>query len=265
MKKTLTAVFALGNVKKQILAALLPALVCGTQALGELHFEWENENLTVSGEGSFNEVQDWFKEHPDKFTQNVNLEDGHVSFNKEMGGDLMLPYFGILQFVQAASLTYEDLLTVRHYGDTDGPMLYVGDYEHPDTKGDLTLTVTGAALNNWFALYDDHSHLMEFPLIDACMFYGNNGTVSCSFGGKEIGETFEYGTETYKNVGLVMDAGLLQPGQIALLYRPEGAGWNFSTFSLVAVGSKYDPVPEPATGTLSLVALAGLVARRRRK
>lgn len=62
---------------------------------------------------------------------------------------------------------------------------------------------------------------------------------------------------TVKNLGLITDVSTMVDGDIAILK-------SGTTFSLVGKGLS-KPVPEPATATLSLLALAGLASRRKRK
>ena len=59
---------------------------------------------------------------------------------------------------------------------------------------------------------------------------------------------------------LASSKAMLQDDQIALVHVEEGA-----EAGLYLVGKVAAPVPEPATATLSLMALAGLASRRRRK
>lgn len=70
----------------------------------------------------------------------------------------------------------------------------------------------------------------------------------------------------YYNAGVVWAEGDLKKEQIALHFVPGGEGeWGGGQFNVLALGKDYIPTPEPTTGTLSLLALAGLAARRRRK
>lgn len=80
----------------------------------------------------------------------------------------------------------------------------------------------------------------------------------------------------YEYVGYVRDPNDVQKGQIAVIPVTTSStghdglmpGWEGQALSLVAkpqVGWDAPSLPEPATGTLSLLALAGLAARRRRK
>lgn len=270
MKKTLTAVFALGNVKKQILAALLPALVCGTQALGALEFNRDQDwdSLTISGEGTFEEFVNWFNTEGNR-AQFIITNGATIKFGTGESPATNLPYSSMIEMLAGTKFSFEELITVRHNPDTDGPVFYTGEFVPEEQNGSLNLNISSTALDAWFDKYKDHSNIMEFTLIDQCMFDNSRGPVTCTFADLTEGYTYESSTgETFKNVGIITDVSKLKPNEIALLYRPTGKtemGWVYGTFSLVAVGSKYEPVPEPATGTLSLVALAGLVARRRRK
>ena len=228
----------------------------------------EDELLNIKGDGTFEEVVAWFGQEQRPFISFVTLDEGttiHLGSAGE-GSSKVLPYCGTFQMLHGTTFTFDELLTLTHNPDTEGPLFYTGTWIPGDLEGDLTLDVSEKALNAWFAKSDDHTHLMEFELVDKCMFNNTNGPVNCTFAGIEKGDIFQYGEEKYENVGIITDEKLLEPGQIALLFRPqEGTEWGHGSFSLVAVGSEYKPVPEPATGTLSLLALAGLAARRRRK
>lgn len=244
------------------------ASLVGT-ASAELTFSMtEDEILHISGDGSFEDVVEWFNEEIRPFVSFVTLDANtkiHLG-TKGSESSTELPYCGTFQMLQGTTFTFDELLTLTHHPDTEGPVFYNGTWVPGDQTGNLTLDVSKEALDAWFKESPDHTHLMEFVLVDACMFNNTNGDVYCTFAGIQEEGTYEYGTEKFKNVGIITDEKLLEPGQIALLFRPqEGTEWGHGSFSLVAVGSQYKPVPEPATGTLSLVALAGLVARRRRK
>ena len=77
------------------------------------------------------------------------------------------------------------------------------------------------------------------------------------FFGKEADNTVQLGDSEVKFMGLVDALSDLAMNQV-------GVVWGSNDMTLVGkVGGK--PTPEPTTGTLSLLALAGLCARRRRK
>ena len=228
----------------------------------------DEELLQIKGDGTFEEVVAWFEQEQRPFIEFVTLDKGTTIHLGSAGKDssTVLPLCGTFQMLQGTTFTFDELLTLTHNPETEGPVFYTGTWVPGDLQGDLTLDVSEEALDAWFKESPDHTHLMEFVLVDTCMFNNTNGDVYCTFAGIEEGQSYKYGDETYENVGIITDEELLKPGQIALLFRPqEGSEWGHGSFSLVAVGSQYEPVPEPATGTLSLLALAGLAARRRRK
>lgn len=71
--------------------------------------------------------------------------------------------------------------------------------------------------------------------------------------------------DTYTYVGRVTDLSKLEAGQYGY-YAPGGiADDGADSISLVVGVAEKSTVPEPATATLSLLALAGLAARRRRR
>ena len=69
-----------------------------------------------------------------------------------------------------------------------------------------------------------------------------------------------------KDVSVTYDAALVEPSQLFVVWtanHPSGNAGNGQTVTVSNIGISY--IPEPATATLSLLALAGLAARRRRK
>ncbi len=68
------------------------------------------------------------------------------------------------------------------------------------------------------------------------------------------------------NVSVTYDAALVEPSQLFVLWtanHPSANAGGGAAVNVSNIGVSY--VPEPATATLSLLALAGLAARRRRK
>lgn len=88
------------------------------------------------------------------------------------------------------------------------------------------------------------------------IIYG--GEYNLQFFGHDVGETVMLGHTRAVFAGVVDYEWELEKNQIALLYTTQN-------IYLVGKLAEDAPVPEPTTGTLSLLALAGLCARRRRK
>lgn len=101
-----------------------------------------------------------------------------------------------------------------------------------------------------------------------CMYF-DDGTeygskLSFVFGDAEINQTDT--NSGLKNVGFIDDKADLGIGEVGLLIQfveEDERGFTGSVVSVV--GYNGPAAPEPATGTLSLLALAGLATRRRRK
>ena len=78
-----------------------------------------------------------------------------------------------------------------------------------------------------------------------------------------IGNTY---VGTAGDVSVTYDAALVEPSQLFVVWTANHASGNAGggqTVTVSNIGISY--IPEPATATLSLLALAGLAARRRRK
>ena len=115
-------------------------------------------------------------------------------------------------------------------------------------------------------------------VMEAALFDFVDGQITFSFGGASHGQ--KESVTGYTNIGFLEDVydeeynlvasavDSLEDGQVAMVIRQLSTdlnedAWNGMALSIVAFNAK--SVPEPATGTLSLLALAGLCARRRRK
>lgn len=84
------------------------------------------------------------------------------------------------------------------------------------------------------------------------------------FGTASVGDVDAY--SGLRNVGFIDSKEKLQVGQVGLIARDIFTEEReFVGMAVSVVGYNGPVVPEPATGTLSLLALAGLAARRRRK
>ena len=92
-----------------------------------------------------------------------------------------------------------------------------------------------------------------------CFFFGTSpSNTTLTLNGAVAGETVVLNGVEFTYVGPKADDYVFQTGEIGFTGYEDGS----HNLSLVANGK---PTPEPTTGTLSLLALAGLCARRRRK
>ena len=104
--------------------------------------------------------------------------------------------------------------------------------------------------------------LMLCQYFDAGEYYGSK--LNFVFGTASFGEVDAY--SGLKNVGFIASEEELEVGQVGLIARDIIIEEReFVGMAVSVVGYNGSAVPEPATGTLSLLALAGLAARRRRK
>lgn len=275
MRKTLTALQALGNMKMQVLAAAgLFAMVCNAYGQDEPRYKMEDdgERMVVFGDCTLTEIATWASEEMAKTGSitSIDIEGIEHSLTVTVDEVVTLPAVGIMEFIGNCNLVFDSLATLQ--GGI--PMIYVGKMWTP-VESHLTITFSDTAIKE--ALTNrDVKEKIEMPILVNSMFSRDaeyaESTVSFTFGDAEYNETYTYinedVTQEYKNVGII-SPGSLAPNTAALLFvggewKPEQA-FATGTFTVAFVGSSYDPVPEPATGTLSLLALAGLAARRRRK
>lgn len=136
--------------------------------------------------------------------------------------------------------------------------------------GTGTRAITGdeAAINHWVS--ELTSATGEFKSVTLVSSDGEfYAPASVSFEGLTESGSITLGdaTLTYMGFHKVANAGeaealITGDNQIALVFISSG---NWSPGSLVLVGKATPATPEPATATLSLLALAGLATRRRRK
>lgn len=213
---------------------------------------------------------------------NFGIKDGDkVAITFGANDSEYLPQLNTIIFMNA-DLRFDALKTLipeGSKGQTEydpGPALIDYDYDFLKgiyTLGELNVSIAQVALNDWLKGQEALDHMAEFPLIkDAAIIDHREGAslklqLFGELGDIEHGGVFKYDEDhKYTNKGIVWEAGQLQKNQIALLYVPGGDGeWGRGGFNVLALGESYIHVPEPATGTLSLLALAGLAARRRRK
>ena len=147
-------------------------------------------------------------------------------------------YTGITQistinFGSDASITAGSIETVASAGGTSS----------------LTLTANFAS-NDLLALADA---ALSGTHYERTLITTTSGLVNYSTGNITLTAINELDLLGYKNIGTITDASALKVGEYGLLYAN-------NTVKLVG-----NVIPEPTTVTLSLLALAGLAARRRRK
>lgn len=93
-------------------------------------------------------------------------------------------------------------------------------------------------------------------------FYGESGTDWTKFEGKTI--TLVSSIQAIQGLDKSYDVGIKAEDGAVIATATLGISPDFKTLSLSNIKAT-SPVPEPTTGTLSLMALAALAARRRRK
>lgn len=270
-------------MKKTLTTALL-ALACSVYAYGlsEGDYEWTQEgySLIIKKDCSFSEAMDiWEQKHSgDDAKPEYSIQFGEEAKGIQLTIDenYMLPGVGQIDFVGDCSLIFNNLYTLTSNPQAM-PYIYIG---HSDistgkpSKASLAITFSDAAIREALA-GEDVSKLVTHPLVENSMFGVDiwiqpPNSISFTFGTATAGQVYVYDEhQTYRNDGLV-NAGDPLNRDTAVLYfagsaAPVGQGFQMGTFTVAFVGSEYIPVPEPATGTLSLLALAGLCARRRRK
>lgn len=96
-------------------------------------------------------------------------------------------------------------------------------------------------------------------VVTRTLMTGNANWGIWNFGDKGTKTFIVDNLDGYKYVGAVANADELQAGQFGYIYNDTG---SIDSVDLVVKGLS---IPEPTTATLSLLALAGLAARRRRR
>ncbi len=148
-----------------------------------------------------------------------------------------------IHLAEDTTITIHAAVGIKHaltldYGDmTDSTSLF----QHTGGGGIWTDTPTSLTLGGSYTYHEGDAPKVIFttaelrgalPLVNAFVVKDYNGTL-------------------LENIGVITDMSQLGEGQSAIL-------WKNNTASLVAIA------PEPATATLSLLALAGLAVRRKR-
>ncbi|MGN0864943.1 MAG: PEP-CTERM sorting domain-containing protein [Akkermansia sp.] len=98
-------------------------------------------------------------------------------------------------------------------------------------------------------------------VVTRTLMTGKNAYGICHFGEENISKIFSINNlEGYEYKGLVASDEDLQAGEFGYIYTNTGNGPDYVQLVVKGLGT-----PEPTTATLSLLALAGLAARRRRQ
>ena len=279
-------------MKKTLLTlALCAASLAGTASAEDLKVELDELGfIYVTGDGTYSDLLDKINALPSGSYPDLGgsirvgigadgqAASSHVIFDQSLEEkDRVTPQVGMLEYVNV-TFTFEELMTLlpqyEYFGEWAyiGPQMHTGIASFPEnTPGELDVAVSVDAINAWLEKEVDLSTRVSYVLLNDVAEIGTSTPEDVLkltlFDAQGEVTNFEFDGQTYENVGIVFNAGDLKANQIALLYE-QGAGsgeWGGGALSLVVLGDKYIPVPEPATGTLSLLALAGLAARRRRK
>ena len=116
------------------------------------------------------------------------------------------------------------------------------------------LTMAGKATPAWLSYNVNGSGTAAYGIRNAVFTISTDGTDSTVF--------IDYDGANEYSTKLVMTGYVLNANKLVL--SDDSYGLVFSDSTFVAGGNTY-LIPEPATATLSLLALAGLAARRRRR
>lgn len=240
--------------------------------------------IHVTGTGTYNELMTALTELGEEWypsdgiilfgvDENWEQQMSEVVFDSQ--SQQTTPEVNMLEFANA-KFNFNELMTLNPPEGSYGPGMQA-NYLSADWldrfPGQLEVSVSEKAIKEWMGTKtpEELRTKVAFPLLDNVAWIAphEGDVLSLTIFNDEgtLVDDFVFNGVTYTNRDIVLNAGSLREQQIALLYE-EGAGsgeWGGGALSLVVLGPDYKPVPEPATGTLSLLALAGLAARRRRK
>lgn len=256
-------------MKKTLTALLLCGSICLNTASAEIQYNESKYYLSITGDESMSSLHQWYAENPQAYAEVIQLQEASLQMD-----NFQLPFSYYVSFCDA-TLEFDSIEQMEYQYVM--PQLTVGlTIIFPPSSGDLTVSLTDKAMKEMLG-GQELDVKVEKSLLPTTYFKEIDGSqaffVLHDAAGNEISEgaTYTYidedGTHNYTNRGIIYDAGELRKNEIALLFTGDydPKGWGTGSFSVVALGESYIPVPEPATGTLSLLALAGLCARRRRK
>ena len=198
----------------------------------------------------------------------VNDTSIFQSIGEERGGPFGVAFSGDVVLNFNEKLVFED--------NTAGFMLAYDTSTAQYKEAHLTIDLQSEFLKG-LEWGDDKVSEMYYYTFFKCQYFANMGDAALNFDVRLNGASKGTVIDGYTYIGYVTDPSLVKTGEIAVVpvsTKSEGwdglmPGWNGQALSLVAKpqvgGNAPDIVPEPATGSLSLLALAGLCARRRRK
>lgn len=177
---------------------------------------------------------------------------------------------GLVSFMGNVTLNFTRPILI----EDEGASFVVGGSLHgtTDPSAHLTINIASSFLTglDWRAVGNDSDiYLHRFM---SCLFFQRlDGVFDVTIAGQ--GKGAQVGGFNF--VGYVADETQLKEGDLAvmaLVNMTDGSSWaaeGWPGYSLALVGKSStmpsENLPEPTTGTLSLLALAGLAARRRRK
>ena len=155
------------------------------------------------------------------------------------------------------TLTYIDAcgsqsLTLDYKGDF---VLTTSSYIDTPDRGVLNITTT---VDSVASAWEETFSVDGGGSITLCSGYQSGGRGPVQFLGVDVNNTVQLGGSEVLFKGVVASKDALQTNEVGLV-------WGTYDMTLVGKVGSPTPVPEPTTGTLSLLALAGLCARRRRK
>lgn len=267
MKKTIIALLALAGVANA--TSSVPQIYGGADAIDELEASIKvitnsNQELSVSREYYYDYVYgkgDVTNNGTVSFSGNytVGVDGSFTTSSANSGANFKLNGIfdvncGDVTISFTADLTAGSAGNILTFGETSSWCYHLG----VDTNGNLTgLTSTGYATP-------------ETEESTTCNLVGSHDYVLSWASPANFG--IEGAAEKDRVFTLFVDGEMVL--QAAADNQNYGSAWEFSytfgdklnaTFSNVEVHRGAIMIPEPATATLSLLALAGLAARRRRK
>lgn len=194
--------------------------------------------------------------------ETLRIEDCTITVD-----DVSFPEVFFIEFFKGCQLNFsgtqiEENVAAISVGAVRTPY---GEEDYLQIPGSLTFYCTNEIAENskWRRKGE---YIMEDLMLCQFFYDGEDygSELNFVFGTASFGDKDEYSGLT--NVGFIASEKELEVGQVGLIARDiviEERQFEGMAFSVV--GYNGPAVPEPATGTLSLLALAGLAARRRRK
>ena len=181
-----------------------------------------------------------------------------LMFNPSRDSNVATPSFALNQAIylgrlEAAGSTLPSSVTID-FG-TDGS---ITTYYQIDFGSSVTSFTLSASMTT-----DQLSTLAAAPgnVVTRTLMTGMNAYGICHFGDEDISKIFSINNlKSYQYVGKVLSDEDLQAGEFGYIYTDTGNGPDYVQLVVKGLGT-----PEPATATLSLLALAVMAARRRRQ